>query len=201
MSRYNTSKIPVVCEGCGSIALTDQIGFSGTAFIAGNRFVDACPECSGDMYTIDGTYRAIDGVVELLQSPEADVQEVNELLRILREAEDENWSEEEIRTAVNQRASSFSWVLQLIPDNPKWRTLLFFVLSIAITVSINEYRSEQDEDREQRQHEEVLEKMDELSRKVEEACGISEESQERLRRIIQERVDSRSTSVDEDEER
>ena len=171
------------------------------AFIAGNKFVDACPECGGDMYTIDGTYRAIDGVVELLQSPEADVQEVNELLRILREAEDGNWSEEEIRTAVNHRASSFSWVLQLIPDNPKWRTLLFFVLSIAITVSINEYRSEQDEDQERRQHEEVLEEMDELSRKVEEVCSISEEGQERLRRIIQERVDSRSTSVDEDEER
>lgn len=71
---------------------------------------NACPKYGGDMSVIDGAYEMMDDAATMLHSSEADVEEVNDLLTILRQAHEESWSADEIRTAIEASAPTFSGV-------------------------------------------------------------------------------------------
>jgi hypothetical protein len=112
--------IPAYCEHCKKTIIAANIfGGPGTANITFENSGVSCPHCGRTAKIPDGTYSYQAEVIKLLSGPNATVERLRDLERILTDANKNKSSSEEIAQTIKKELPEFSpfadWLKQHSP--------------------------------------------------------------------------------------
>jgi hypothetical protein len=124
------TKVPAFCDNCGAIFPSgfDLSGQNITLF--GNKS-GPCPRCGSMGHIPDGVYNVINNTIEILSAPEWTIDELNRFAQILREAQRQAATQEEIDNRIKNEIPGLSGLAKLLPKN---RSELYAFLTLILTV-------------------------------------------------------------------
>lgn len=105
------AKLLAICEHCGLIFPHNSVDFGRGAMITFENItlVDHCPKCGNEVgISPQGTYRAMESVVEFLGASDPSIEDLQKLARLVQQARDKKQNVTEFSEALNKELPEFS---------------------------------------------------------------------------------------------
>ena len=133
--------IPAVCDNCDAIFNPNFLKVAPGAQIfnleLSNNKAGPCPHCGGTGHIVDGVFNIVSNTIEVLNAPQRTIEELTRLSEILKSAQSNNSTPEQLAEKIQNETPEFSSLLKLW-KNEDFRFLfnvILAVISIAISVS------------------------------------------------------------------
>ncbi|ALV21074.1 SEC-C metal-binding domain-containing protein [Carnobacterium antarcticum] len=128
---------PSVCDSCGNIFSTNIIGMSGagsaTIVMKGNK--TNCPKCGNMARILDGTYEMVNNIINIISSPQRQFEELKTFSEILKEAQKNGFSVDEIAIKTKKQTPGLSSLVDLLPKSrDEKRSDIQFWINIILTI-------------------------------------------------------------------
>ncbi|MGX7596282.1 SEC-C metal-binding domain-containing protein [Planococcus plakortidis] len=125
--------IPGICDNCGNVFPSGIFVENSVAVFEGNE-VGPCPYCRGWGHVPDGTFRVVQGAIELISAPQRTLDELVKLNLLLRRVTEADLEKEKVFKKIEKETPQFSPLLEFLKneDFRFWLPVILSILSILI---------------------------------------------------------------------
>lgn len=125
------ARIPAICENCNTIFPSGvNLGNSARNISFVNCLAGPCPNCGGSGRILDGVYNAVGNAIEAFVGQQR-IDDLKQLLEVLREGKRHRLEREEIITNIKQTTPEMSKLGDCLP---KTRMELYTFIGIIIAI-------------------------------------------------------------------
>ncbi|WP_257144029.1 SEC-C metal-binding domain-containing protein [Bacillus sp. AFS002410] len=129
--------MPAICDTCGTIFSSGvYVENSMNASFLGNT-VGPCPSCGRTGHIPDGIFNFIGNAIEILKAPQRTYEELIIFASILRDAQQNNSTPEEVKEKIDNETPQFSSLFELT-KNQTFTTWLAVILTIIQMIMPND---------------------------------------------------------------
>lgn len=123
--------VPAICNNCSTIFRSGIFVENSTNITFAGNTAGPCPVCGGIGHVPDGVFNFVGNAIEILSAPQRTRDELRQLDKILREAQKENQSTDQIVQRINKEVPALTSLISFLPTT---RSDLYAFLALIVAV-------------------------------------------------------------------